>query len=83
MPRWIKVIQDLGLSKIADLLEDTRSVMSDFYGKIKAADKYLEFVFSIWFTKFFRMGVFSTSNSITDISLLPEFAGIVGFTQNV
>ncbi|MDR1309136.1 MAG: hypothetical protein LBL95_04475, partial [Deltaproteobacteria bacterium] len=37
----IKVIQDPGLSKIADLLEDTRSVMSDFYGKIKAADKYL------------------------------------------
>jgi hypothetical protein len=27
------------------------------------------------------MGAFSASNNMTDISLLPEFAGIVGLTQ--
>ncbi|MDR1109594.1 MAG: ATP-binding protein, partial [Deltaproteobacteria bacterium] len=77
----IKVIQDPGLSGIADLLRDTRSVMSDFYGKIKSADEHLELVFITGVTKFSRMGVFSTLNNITDISLLPEFAAIVGFTQ--
>ncbi|MDR1110648.1 MAG: AAA family ATPase, partial [Deltaproteobacteria bacterium] len=77
----IKVIQDPGLSGIKDLLRDTRSVMSNFYAKIKAADKYLELVFITGVTKFSRMGVFSTLNNMTDISLLPEFAGIVGFTQ--
>ncbi|MDR1111532.1 MAG: ATP-binding protein [Deltaproteobacteria bacterium] len=77
----IKVIQDPRLSGIADLLRDTRSVMSDFYGKIKSADKYLEFVFITGVTKFSRMGVFSSLNNITDISLSPEFAGIVGFTH--
>jgi hypothetical protein len=55
--------------------------MSDFYSKIKTADDYLEFVFITGVTKFSRMGVFSTLNNLTDISLLPEFAGVVGFTQ--
>ncbi|MDR1110492.1 MAG: ATP-binding protein [Deltaproteobacteria bacterium] len=77
----IKVIQTPGLSEIKDLLKGTRAVMSDFYGKVKAADKYLEFVFITGVTKFSRMGVFSTLNNLKDISLLPEFAGIVGFTQ--
>ncbi|MDR1109451.1 MAG: AAA family ATPase, partial [Deltaproteobacteria bacterium] len=77
----IKVIQSPGLSKIEDLLKDTRAVMSDFYSKIKDEDANLDFVFITGVTKFSRMGVFSTLNNLKDISLLPEFAGIVGFTQ--
>jgi hypothetical protein len=77
----IKVIQTPGLSRIKDLLEDTRGVMSNFYSKIKSADDYLDLVFITGVTKFSLMGVFSTLNNLTDISLLPEFAAIAGFTQ--
>jgi hypothetical protein len=77
----IRVIQDPGLSKVEDLLLDTRRVMSDFYGKIKSADEYLEFVFITGVTKFSRMGVFSTLNNLKDISLRPEFAAFMGYSQ--
>jgi hypothetical protein len=77
----IRVIQDPGLSKVEDLLLDTRRVMSDFYGKIKSADENLEFVFITGVTKFSRMGVFSTLNNLKDISLKPEFAAFMGYTQ--
>ncbi|MDR1111267.1 MAG: AAA family ATPase, partial [Deltaproteobacteria bacterium] len=77
----IKIVQNPGLSKIKDLLKDTRTVMSNFYGKIKDEDANLDFVFITGVTKFSRMGVFSALNNLTDISLLPEFAALAGFTQ--
>ncbi|MDR0620541.1 MAG: AAA family ATPase [Deltaproteobacteria bacterium] len=77
----IMVIQAPALSKIEGLLEDTREVMSNFYRKIKDLDDYLDFVFIAGVTKFSRMGVFSALNNLKDISLLPEFASFVGFTQ--
>ncbi|MDR1110933.1 MAG: ATP-binding protein [Deltaproteobacteria bacterium] len=77
----IKTIQDPVLSKIKNLIEDTRSIMSNFYSKVKSADEYLDFVFITGVTKFSRMGVFSTLNNLTDISLLPEFASFIGFTH--
>ncbi|MDR0620936.1 MAG: AAA family ATPase, partial [Deltaproteobacteria bacterium] len=77
----IKVIQDPGLSKIGGLLEDTRTVVSNFYSKIKDLDEDLDFVFITGVTKFSRMGVFSALNNLKDISLLPGLASFVGFTQ--
>ena len=77
----IKVVQTPGLSKIEDLFEDTRTVMSNFYSKIKDLDEELHFVFITVVTKFSKMGVFSTLNNLTDISLLPEFASFIGFTH--
>jgi hypothetical protein len=77
----IKVIQTPGLKKIEGLLEDTRTVMSDFYSKIKSMDQDLYFTFITGVTKFSRMGVFSALNNLIDISLMPEFSSIVGFTH--
>jgi hypothetical protein len=77
----IKVVQDPALSKIKGLLEDTRSVMSNFYSKIKDMATELFFTFITGITKFSRMGVFSVLNNLTDISLEPDFAEFTGFTQ--
>ncbi|MDR1110147.1 MAG: ATP-binding protein [Deltaproteobacteria bacterium] len=77
----IKIIQDPALAKIKDLLKDTRSIMSNFYSKIKDEDSNIDFVFITGVTKFSSMGVFSTLNNLKDISLLPEFAALLGFTQ--
>ncbi|MDR3205121.1 MAG: ATP-binding protein [Deltaproteobacteria bacterium] len=77
----IKVIQTPGLAKIKDLLEDTRTIMSNFYSKIKDAEADLHFVLITGVTKFSRMGIFSSLNTIKDISLSPQFASLVGFTH--
>jgi hypothetical protein len=76
-----KVIQSPALSEIGGLLEDTSSVMSDFYSKIQDLDTELNFVFITGVTKFSQMGLFSGLINLKDISVLPEFAPFVGFTQ--
>ncbi|MDR0620540.1 MAG: ATP-binding protein [Deltaproteobacteria bacterium] len=77
----IKVIQDPALSKIEGLLRATRSVMSNFYSKIKDLDRYLDFVFITGITKYTQTSIYSGFNNLRDISLKPEFAPFAGFTQ--
>jgi hypothetical protein len=65
-----------------NLFGATRMIIDKFYAQIKPANQYLNFVFITGVTKFSGMGVFSTLNNLTDITLNPEFATIMGYTQN-
>jgi hypothetical protein len=62
-------------------MEDAREVLRDYYTQLKAAEKNIFFVFITGISKFSRMGIFSTLNNITDISISPRFGAICGFTQ--
>jgi hypothetical protein len=64
-----------------DMAEEVRNLLRDYYTKIKANDEYIKFIFITGISKFTRMGVFSTLNNLTDISMMPEFAGICGYTE--
>jgi hypothetical protein len=66
---------------IAELLDDTRIVMRNFYGEIKRASEFIELVFITGCTKFSGMGVFSSLNNLADISLEEDFAAFMGYTQ--
>ena len=48
---------------------------------MKANDRYIRFIFLTGISKFARLGVFSTLNHTTDISLMSEYAGICGYTE--
>ena len=48
---------------------------------LKANDEYLRFVFITGISKFAKFGVFSTLNHPIDISLMPEYAEICGYTE--
>lgn len=58
-----------------------REVMRNFYSPLKACDPYLRFVFITGITKFSQLSLFSELNNITNISLLPRFAGVCGITK--
>ncbi len=58
-----------------------RNVMRNFYSPLKACDPYLRFVFITGITKFSQISIFSELNNITNVSMLPEFAAICGFTK--
>ncbi len=52
------------------------------YSGIKSNDAHIRFAFLTGVTKFSRVSVFSGINNIVDISLMPQFGTVCGYTQN-
>jgi len=64
-----------------DMAEKVRDVLRNFYSRIKANDQYIRFTFITGISKFAKMGVFSTLNTPLDISMMPKYAAICGYTE--
>ena len=62
-------------------LEALRNVMRNFYSPLKDYEPYLRFVFLTGITKFSQLSIFSELNNITNVSMLPQYAGICGITK--
>lgn len=58
------------------------NVMRNFYSPLKAMDPYLRFVFITGITKFAQLSIFSELNNIVNVSMMPQFASICGFTKD-
>jgi hypothetical protein len=65
-----------------DMAEKVRNVLRNYYVQIKANDEYIRFVFITGISKFARFGVFSVLNNTMDISLMPEYAEMCGYTED-
>ncbi|MCQ2329817.1 MAG: ATP-binding protein [Paludibacteraceae bacterium] len=63
------------------LLEETRTIMQEFYTPIKSCSAYERFTFITGITKFSQLSIFSTLNNLNNISMLPQFAALTGFTD--
>ena len=63
------------------MAEEVRELLRGYYSQIKENDRYISFIFITGISKFTRMGVFSTLNNITDISLLEDYGAICGLTE--
>ena len=59
-----------------------RLVMREFFAPLKACDEHLRFVFLTGITKFSQLSIFSELNNLTNLSMVPEFAGVCGITQD-
>ena len=64
-----------------DMAEKVRNVLRSFYIQIKSNDEYIRFTFITGISKFAKFGVFSTLNTPKDISLMPEYAAMCGYTE--
>jgi hypothetical protein len=58
-----------------------RDVLKNFYGTIKGLDPYLRCVFLTGVTRFSKTSIFSGINNLNDLSLKPEAAQLLGYTQ--
>ena len=58
-----------------------RSLLADFYAKIKSNEGCLRFFFLTGITKFQNANIFSELNDVTDLSLMPEYGTMLGFTR--
>ena len=73
-----KVVSDNALGENVGELRDT---LRGFYQVIKAKGELLRFVFMTGVTKYAKMGVFSGLNNLNDLSLVPAYATMLGYTQ--
>ena len=62
-------------------LDELRYVMRNFYSPLKDCEPYLRFVFLTGITKFSQLSIFSELNNINNVSMLPQYAGICGITE--
>lgn len=58
-----------------------RETLKNFYTIIKAMDEYIRFVFITGISKFSKVGVFSSLNHLTDLTMNPAFATALGITE--
>lgn len=62
-------------------LDDMRKVMQEFYQPLKANEAIIKFCFVTGITKFSQLSIFSTINNLKNVTLLPRFSAICGFTE--
>ena len=64
-----------------ELQEKFRNQLRAFYGNLKSQDRYIRFAMLTGVTKFGHLSIFSDLNNLQDISMVEEFAGICGITD--
>ncbi len=72
------ILDNLDQMKIA---HENREILKSLYGIIKENDRYIRFAFLTGVSKFSKASIFSGLNNLRDISLLPKFGEICGYTQ--
>ncbi len=64
-----------------EMAKENREILKELYTILKDADPMLEMVFLTGVTKFSKTGIFSGLNNLTDLSMHPEYATMLGYTQ--
>ncbi|MCQ2199733.1 MAG: ATP-binding protein [Paludibacteraceae bacterium] len=64
-----------------DMLEGIRTMLRGFYQTVKLDGAYLRFVFITGVTKFSQVSIFSELNNLYQISMLDNYSGLCGITQ--
>ncbi len=63
------------------LQDEYRSTLQSFYGALKTCDGYIRFAMLTGVTKFGKLSVFSSLNSLKDISMRKDFHAVCGITE--
>ncbi|AEE52285.1 ATP-binding protein [Haliscomenobacter hydrossis] len=69
------------LGKEIEKAYENRELLKSFYTVLKDLDSHLEFVFITGVSKFSKVGIFSGMNNLTDLSMHPQYATMLGYTQ--
>lgn len=64
-----------------DVAKENRELLKDFFGTIKSLDTYLRFVFVTGVSKFSQVSLFSGFNNLNDITINPDYATLLGCTE--
>ena len=65
-----------------EVAKESREVVKILYTQIKDNDRYIKFAFLTGVSKFTKASIFSGLNNLKDISMLPKYGNVCGYTQN-
>ena len=65
-----------------DTLKKVRSALHDFYEKLKSNSGSIRFLMMTGVTKLAKLSVFSGLNHLTDVSMSPDYATLLGYTPD-
>ena len=65
----------------AKMRQYARNMLKGLYEHIKYNDEYIKFAFLTGVSKFAKVTIFSGLNNLSDISLVPQYGNICGYTQ--
>lgn len=65
-----------------DIFNVIRDILGDFYATLKQFEGCLRFFFMTGITKFSNTSIFSAFNNLQDISLIPAYGTLLGYTEN-
>ena len=63
-----------------DTLKKVRSALHDFYEKLKSNSGSIRFLMMTGVTKLTKLSIFSGLNHLTDVSMSPDYATLLGYT---
>ena len=58
-----------------------QEILRSFYAILKGSDEHIKFAFFTGVSKFSRVSVFSGLNNLIDITMDPQFASLLGYTE--
>lgn len=64
------------------LFESVRKRLASFYASVKASDACLRFLFITGIARFNQTGIFSELNTLFDISTVPSFGTLLGYSED-
>lgn len=64
-----------------DVVEANRRVLSDFFGTFKTLNKHLAFVFVTGISRFSQVSISSGLNNLKNITMHPQYAAMMGYTE--
>jgi hypothetical protein len=73
------IVHYLGID--TDKAKGNREILRELYTTLKNNDQYLELVFLTGVSKFSKTGIFSGLNNLTDLTMHPQYATMLGYTQ--
>ena len=65
----------------SELEEGVRTCFSNLFSPLKSLDDHLQFVFITGISKFSQMGIFSTLNNLSNISMAADYESLCGITE--
>ncbi|KZX16942.1 ATP-binding protein [Methanobrevibacter filiformis] len=65
----------------AEISDNNRRFLQDFYNELKSSEEHLKFVFITGITKFAKTSIFSKLNNLTELTLDPKYSTICGITH--
>ncbi|MCQ2191944.1 MAG: ATP-binding protein [Paludibacteraceae bacterium] len=65
-----------------DIQDLNREILQSLYGVLNSADANIKFAMLTGVTRYGKLGIFSASNNLNDISMAPAFSSICGVTED-